>query len=463
MSADGPRGPLHRFRTKIAAALMLTAVLSVVLMAVIGVRLIRQAEERVAIAELRRQAATIGGEAAILRGQPRQTLKLLRRALNLNQAAVFRFDGRGGLVLVDGDPNVELTDADARRLASGQTVEGKRDTPAGDALFVARPIGTGVRRRVLVVGRTAGFTEGSLPIGPRILLAALVAAAAASVIALFLSNRIARPLRELAGAARDIAKGDFKRRVPVTSDDEIGVVAESFNTMAAELGAADTSQRDFFLSISHELRTPLTAIQGYAEAIEDGTASGDRLTEAAGVIVAESKRLTRLVSDLLDLARIDAQRFQVSMEPVEVGQVLKSVQQSFAPKAEEGSVTIVVEGGEATVTADRDRLVQVLSNLVENALRYTPAKGTIALSASTAGGWVRLQVADTGPGFQVEDFGRAFERQYLWNKYRGLRDVGTGLGLAITKELTEAMGGRVGASTAPGGGAVFVVELLADG
>jgi signal transduction histidine kinase len=151
------------------------------------------------------------------------------------------------------------------------------------------------------------------------------------------------------------------------------------------------------------------------------------------------------------------------MEPVEVGEVLKSVQQSFAPKAEEGSVSIVVEGGGATVTADRDRLVQVLSNLVENALRYTPAKGTITLSSSTAGGWVRLQVADTGPGFQAEDFGRAFERQFLWNKYRGLRDVGTGLGLAITKELTEAMGGRVGASTAPGGGAVFVVELVADG
>ena len=192
MGADGPRGPFHRFRTKIAAALMLTAVLSVVLMALIGVRLIRQAEERVAISELRRQAATIGGEAAILRGQPRQTLRLLRRALNLNQAAIYRFDGQGRLVLVDGDPNVELTDADARRLAAGDTVEGRREAPAGDALFVARPIGAGARRRVLVVGRSAGSTEGSRPIGPRILLAALVAAAAASVIAFFLSNRIAR-------------------------------------------------------------------------------------------------------------------------------------------------------------------------------------------------------------------------------------------------------------------------------
>jgi signal transduction histidine kinase len=110
--------------------------------------------------------------------------------------------------------------------------------------------------------------------------------------------------------------------------------------------------------------------------------------------------------------------------------------------------------------ADRDRLVQVLSNLVENALRYTPPGGTIHLS-STPGATVELEVWDTGPGFDAADLGRAFERQYLWNKYRGVRDVGTGLGLAITKELTEAMGGRVSASKGPTGGAKFVVELPA--
>ncbi|MGQ0679765.1 MAG: ATP-binding protein [Actinomycetota bacterium] len=443
-----------------AASLMLTALLTVALSALIGMRLIRQAEERVALAELRRQADAVSGEAVLLGSQPRQTLRFLRIALDLTQASVYRIGPGGVPGLIDGESTVTLTAGDAGALAAGSTVEGRRPAPEGEMLFVARPLGRPAgRNRILVIARPLDSSVGELPVGTSILIATTLAAGAAALVAIFVSNRVAEPLGELAGAARDVARGNFSRRVPVRSDDEIGVVAESFNSMAAELGNADRRQRDFFLSISHELRTPLTAIQGYGEAIEDGTASNESLKQAAGVIVGESKRLTRLVNDLLDLARIDARRFEVRSETVDLTALLERICRNFAPKAQEGGVEIVLDAGPGWVRADPDRLVQVLSNLVENALRYTPSGGKVKLSTPAAGEWVRVQIEDTGPGFATQDFARAFDRQYLWNRYRGVRDVGTGLGLAITKELAEAMGGRVFASAGDGGGAVFTVEL----
>lgn len=464
--------PFSSFRSKIAVALTLTAVFSVALMAVIGVGLIRQAEEAVAVTELRRQVDAVSGEAALVRGQPRQILRILRRTLALNNAAVYNINSQGELILLDGDPDLRLSGSDAARLQAGETVEGRRAAREGEILFVAKPLSDGPKERVLVVGRPSGSTVGLAPSGPRILAAAAIAAAIAALVSFLLSNRVAAPMRELANGARVIAKGDFSRRVPVHSEDEIGVVAESFNSMAAELGDSDKRQREFFLSLSHELRTPLTAIQGYGEAIEDGTAGSGQVKAAAGVIVRESMRLTRLVSDLLDLARFDARGFEVTLSAVVVDEVLAKVQENFGPKAKDSGVVIERARVAGAVRADPDRLVQVLSNLVENALRYTPPNHSIKLSASidersvaiapsAAGKWIGLRVEDSGPGFDAEDLDHAFDRQYLWTKYRGLRDVGTGLGLAITKELTEAMGGTVRAVNASAGGAVFVVELPA--
>ncbi|HLF69599.1 MAG TPA: HAMP domain-containing sensor histidine kinase, partial [Actinomycetota bacterium] len=278
-------------------------------------------------------------------------------------------------------------------------------------------------------------------------------------VASFVARRITSPLRDLAAAAADVATGDFAARVEVSSDDEVGVVAASFNKMASELGDADRLQREFFLSISHELRTPLTAIQGYAEAIEDGTVSGQQGKEAAGVIIGESKRLNRLVSDVLDLARLDAKRFTVHLEELDVRTVLQRLQQAFAQKASESGVAVEIEAADMTVKADSDRLIQVLSNLVENGMRYTPTDGRIRVSATPEGSRCRFDVVDGGPGLDPADFRRAFDRQYLWGKYRGVRDVGTGLGLAITKELVEAMGGEVSSTNDAQGGARFSVLL----
>lgn len=443
-------------RRRLAAFLILTAVVSLALAALVGTSLIRRAEERTALAELRRQAQAIAGEAALVGGEPRPTLRLVRQTLNLSDASLYRI-GAGRVVLVGGEPQFDLAARDIEQLRAGRPVEGRTPTAAGEALYVARPIAGPRSRLALVLARTV--QQGPrIPLGPATLAAAGLAIAAAAGMSLILSKRISGPVNELADAARDLAGGDRSRRVSVDADDEIAVLAEAFNTMADELQADESMQRDFLMSISHELRTPLTAIQGYAEAIEDGTAGADGV-RAAGVIVGESKRLARLVSDLLDLARLDARRFSVHPEPVDVPGVLETVRGNFARTGSE--VDLVAEGCDATVRADRDRLIQVLSNLVENSLRYTPAGGRIVLSCSE-GDRVTIEVTDTGPGFEDEDLARAFERQYLWSKYRGLREVGTGLGLVITRELAQLMEGEVRAANVPSGGARFSVILPAE-
>lgn len=450
--------PIESIRGKVASALIATALISAVLVAAVGVRLIGQASDEVAVAELRRQASSIAQETAFLRREPAQAIRFLSRALGSSGAALYQVQDDGGLLLVGGEATVPLTAAEARALAGGRQVSGHKEVLGSDVVFVGQPIPqrTGL---VLVLGRQAGLEATNLPVARRLLFAALIAVGVAAIVAFFLSNRITDPLRQLASAAQSVARGRFETRVPVHSEDEIGVVAGSFNEMAERLGESDRRQREFFLSISHELRTPLTAIQGYAEAVEDGTAVGDGARNAGRVIAEEARRLTRLVSDLLDLARIDAKRFQVEIEEVDVAAVLGSVSEKFGPLAEDVVIEVVAEDVKAK--ADPDRLVQVLSNLVENGLRYTPAGRTVVLGANAAGPLVQITVTDGGVGIDEADIPHAFERQYLWRKYRGVRDVGTGLGLAICKELVESMGGSVSAGNAPGSGARFTVTLSA--
>ncbi|MEO7803568.1 MAG: HAMP domain-containing sensor histidine kinase [Actinomycetota bacterium] len=455
MTINGARS----VRSKLAAVLIGVALLSVLLVSLVGVRLVRQAADQASLDELQRQANRIASESSFLRKDPNQAVRFLRNALDLSGAALYEIRSDGSLLLLGGSTDVPLDGADIAALVQGKTVQGTRHVGKTELVFVAQPLLTLRARQatVVVIGREAGVT---LPIGRRLLAAGVVAVCVAILVSAYVAQKIAQPMTDLAKAARDVALGDFTARVEVNSDDEIGVVGSSFNHMATELGSANERQREFFLSISHELRTPLTAIQGYAEAIEDGTA-GTKGRHAAGIIVTESKRLTRLVSDLLDLARIDARRFNVALQAVEITEVLEQIRRTFAAKASETDVEIKIESSGGTVNADHDRLVQVLSNLVENGLRYTPANGSIVLASRAKGTAFEISVIDGGSGLELSDLHRAFERQYLWTKYKGLREVGTGLGLAISKELVEAMNGTVSVTNEPGAGARFNVELPA--
>jgi two-component system, OmpR family, sensor kinase len=272
----------------------------------------------------------------------------------------------------------------------------------------------------------------------------------------FLERRIARPVNRLAQASRVMAEGGHPVPIPTKGPAEIFTLTDSFNKMAEKLEKAQMAERDFLLSVSHELKTPLTAIEGYAELLADGAVTG---TEAAPVLVSEAERLRRLVNDLLDLAKMNQSAFSVRRDFVGLDAVVREVVQRYARQAQELGVTLVGDSSSAgTIVGDEDRLVQSLSNLIENAIRWSPRGGTVTIEAIGA----RVVVSDEGPGLSIEDIPHAFERFYLRNRQKSDHKVGTGLGLAIVRELVERMGGTVSVESEPGRGARFTILFAPD-
>jgi two-component system, OmpR family, sensor kinase len=241
--------------------------------------------------------------------------------------------------------------------------------------------------------------------------------------------------------------------VPVEGATEIATLAVAFNDLAAQLRRAQEAERNFLLSVSHELKTPLTAIRGYAEAVEDGAVEP---REAAATVAGEARRLERLVHDLLDLARMNRTDFSVHNSEIDLAEVAEDAVRRYQQQADGFGVALqAVTDAPAPAIGDADRLLQVVSNLVENALRLTPAGGEVRVVTGPG----LLRVEDTGPGLAESDTERAFERFYLHERYGLERQVGTGLGLAIVKELTLAMGGSVDVESTPGRLTVFTVRL----
>jgi signal transduction histidine kinase len=263
--------------------------------------------------------------------------------------------------------------------------------------------------------------------------------------AALLARSIARPLLSVARASRKLADGREPEPLPVAGPTELRSLAESFNDMAAELTRARAAERSFLLSVGHELKTPLTAIRGYSEALDEGVLTPER---AVKVIRTEAARLERLIADLINLARLDQQRFDIHPDKVDLVEIAHECANRHAARARDLGVRIDVQNGQpAFAVADPDRLLQAASNLVENALRCTPEGGTVTLVPAPG----ELAVRDTGPGIAAEEIPRAFDRFFLYRRYDGQRSVGTGLGLAIVRELAHAMGGDVRVASSPAG------------
>ncbi len=309
----------------------------------------------------------------------------------------------------------------------------------------------GLRPSVILARPALGTTSGRSYVVV-LVLSGLIGAGVAALLAYALSTRLTSPLRQLSDATRRVASGE-SAQVPVEGTDELAQLATSFNLMSGRLSRARESERAFLLSVSHELKTPLTAIRGYGEALKDGAATAD---EAGPIIERESERLQRLVQDLLDLARLDQRAFTIREEPVDLADVAHTVEELLRPRAAEFGVVLSVQTTAAgSVFADRDRAIQVVANLVENALRATPANGTVTIRTGEA----TIAVLDTGPGLTPDDQAHAFDRFFLYRRYGADRPVGSGLGLAIVKELTAAMNGTVTVTGEPGAGATFTVSL----
>jgi signal transduction histidine kinase len=284
-----------------------------------------------------------------------------------------------------------------------------------------------------------------------LLLAAAIGVGFAAAASFFLARSITRPIRRVAEATHALAEDEAHEPLPTTGATELVSLAEAFNQMTSQLATSREAERNFLLSVSHELKTPLTAIRGYAEGLDEGAFDSD---EAARIILTETGRLERLVRDLLDLARMNRAEFSVRTEPVDLGEVAREAVRRHEAPARQFGVELRVEAAESWVEADADRLLQVASNLVENALRETPAGGSVTVGVEPG----VLVVSDTGPGIPAEDLEHAFERFYLYDKIGKDRPVGSGLGLAIVKQLATAMGGNVRVASGPTG-TTFTVSL----
>ena len=318
-------------------------------------------------------------------------------------------------------------------------------------LMVATP-----RPRVLLANV---FVNDFLPI---ILQSGSIALLLSLAIAFFFARWIADPLQRVIASARALPSAEAKP-VDVRGPLEVQELTRAFNSMVTRMQASQKSQREFVANVSHELKTPLTSIQGFSQAILDGTAdTEDARQQAAQVIYAESGRMHRMVLDLLDLARLDAGTANITMAHVNIPALLNAVAEKFTPQLQRAGVNIKVEADTdlPSLTADGDRLAQVFTNLVDNALKFTPRSGLISLRAMVVAEEMLVSVSDTGVGIVAEAREHIFDRFYQADPARGGGEKhGAGLGLAIAHEIVGAHGGRIGVRSRLGEGTTFDVFL----
>ncbi|MCL1964321.1 MAG: cell wall metabolism sensor histidine kinase WalK [Firmicutes bacterium] len=290
--------------------------------------------------------------------------------------------------------------------------------------------------------------------------AMLVALALASILILAVCQWITRPLRAMAQAAERFAHGDFRQRVWTGSRDEVGLLAKSFNSMAADLGRLEETRREFVANVSHELRSPLTSMQGFINGILDGTVPEMEREKYLGIVLDETKRLGKLIATLLDLSHIENGQTPLVRSSFNINEMIARVLIRQEARINGQNMRVRVEFAEevAMVNADADRIEQVMINLIDNAVKYTGEGGVITLSTAREKDAVRVAVKDSGPGVSEEDLPRIFDRFYMADKAR-TNGGGTGLGLAIVKSILEQHGAKIYVFSKPGEGTRFEFTL----
>ncbi len=340
---------------------------------------------------------------------------------------------------------VEFTPpGESRRLiAAAQPVQLVQGTEPFGWLIVAKPEAELREEWVTLLGRLA--------------LALAVGVALAGLLLLWLSRRLTEPVRALTRATEQVAAGRYDIEIPETRGrDEIALLSERFRGMVAKLAEAEQLKRSFLMSVSHELRTPLTAIRGHVEAIREGVvAEPDQVRVSLDIVAAETDRLERLVGDVLDLAKLQAHRFTVRHEEVDLERVLDQAYGAFTEEARRREIDYSLSGTEAApvIVSDGDRVLQVITNLLSNAFRWTPDGGRIELRLGAANGVVSVDVVDSGPGIPPSQRARIFEA------FVSQDAEGTGLGLPIARELAVALGGGIELGSNAGAGSRFRLVL----
>jgi signal transduction histidine kinase len=465
--------PLLSLRTRLVALFLVTLAVAAFLFALVAVRQFSGEERSRARAELSRQA--LGSVLLIeefadkrLRNEAGAPPDFTDRLGGITAAQVY-FVGRSGLqppideVRFGKAPKGTEARLDWKLLGKtgkareAQSLELKLAdgtstlAAAGGFRYGGQLIGA-----IVIARPVRSINASTLVQGRRFVLPLLLAVLAAALVALLLSRRITRPVRELTEASEKIARGDYDVHLNSKGPDELGQLALRFEQMARRLQEASEHERNFLMRISHELRTPLTAIQGHVQAIADGVIDGEEQQQASlEIVLAEAGRLQRLIGDLLDLARLETRKFSLNVEEVDLLELCEQAVGAQSEEARHRSLDLHVRAdAKPVVRGDGDRILQIVTNLVTNALHATPAGGEVALEVKLADGVGRVVVCDTGPGIPPE------ERESILRPFvtSDVRD-GIGLGLPVASELAIAMGGTLVVGERQGGGAAFTLSL----
>ncbi len=322
----------------------------------------------------------------------------------------------------------------------------------GRFIMYARPEPTGLRQF-----RELGLFNFLLGAGGAAFLLAIL-------LAFGIVAWVARPLQKMAGATEAIAQGEYDQQLPLQGPEEVQRVAFSFNSMAAQVSATRHAQRDFVANVSHDLKTPITSIQGWSQALLDGAAdTPEAQRRAANIIYSEAERMSRMVRQLLDLAKIESGQLELYKELVDLSQLIQDVHRNLFIRAQEKGIHLTVDSQlSVPIYGDPDRLMQLFTNLVDNALTHTPTDGRVHLKVQPHGEKaVEVVVQDTGKGIGSEELSRIFERFYQVEKSRAqmAQRAGSGLGLSIVQELVALHNGRIFARSELGKGSAFIVRL----
>jgi signal transduction histidine kinase len=337
-------------------------------------------------------------------------------------------------------------------------------TPPGESrrlIAAAQPIqlvqGTEPFGWLVVAKPETELREQWLSLLGRLALALAVGVGLAGLLFLWLSRRLTEPVRVLTRATEHVAAGRYDVEIPeARGRDEIALLSQRFRGMVAQLAEAEQLKRSFLMSVTHELRTPLTAIRGHVEAIREGVVSGpEQVQTSLDIVAAETDRLERLVGDVLDLAKLQAHRFTVRREEVDLEQLLDQAYGAFTEEARRREIDYSLSGTEEApvIVSDGDRVLQVITNLLSNAFRWTPDGGRIELRLGGANGVVAVDVVDSGPGVPPSQRARIFEA------FVSQDAEGTGLGLPIARELAVALGGGIELGPNPSTGSRFRLVL----
>ena len=371
-----------------------------------------------------------------------------------------------GQIRIDSDgfaPDIRYTTADVKAAIAGTTGSWRGvDSYYGERVMsVTIPLWNETRV-VSMLRYSASLQQVDAMVSLLIRMAAAVGVGVVLLflgLSLFLAQRIVKPIRELTRAARYMADGDWTRRAIHRNDDEIGQLADTFNAMVIELSKREKLKDDFISSISHELRTPLTSIKGWSETLKESkpTEDDEEVKMGLSIISKETERLSGLVEDLLDFSKLSARTMELHSEVLDFNGPVKETVNQLAVREEHMRVRILASysNGPIVVRGDANRLKQVIINLIDNALKFTPAGGTIRVATTTEQDSAKLTVADTGCGIEAEDLPHVTEKFYKASTGQG----GSGLGLAICKEIIELHGGQLAIDSERGAGTIVTIRV----